>query len=137
MYPAVDPLTSNSLLLDPSIVGAEHYRIAEGVREAIARYRGLQDVIALLGLDELSAEDRVLVGRARRLLRFLTQPFIVTESFTGIPGRSVTRAETLKGCHAILEGECDAWAEKSFYMIGTLDEARERESTSAPVGAKP
>ncbi|MBL6752090.1 MAG: F0F1 ATP synthase subunit beta [Nevskia sp.] len=137
MYPAVDPLTSNSLLLDPSIVGAEHYRIAERVREAIARYRGLQDVIALLGLDELSAEDRLLVGRARRLLRFLTQPFIVTESFTGIPGRSVTRAETLKGCHAILEGECDAWAEKSLYMIGTLDEARERESASSPVEAKP
>jgi F-type H+-transporting ATPase subunit beta len=137
MYPAVDPLASTSVLLDPRIVGAEHYRIAERVREAIARYRDLQDVIALLGLNELSREDRVLVGRARRLQRFLTQPFSVTEAFTGIPGHSVPREETLRGCRAILDGECDEWAEKSLYMTGTLDDARAREPGAAPAGASP
>ncbi|WP_028007508.1 F0F1 ATP synthase subunit beta [Solimonas flava] len=127
MYPAVDPLASTSVLLDPVVVGEAHYRIAERARETIARYRDLQDVIALLGINELGAEDRRIVGRARRLQRFLTQPFAVTEAFTGAPGRSVARQDTLAGCRAILDGECDDWAEGSLYMVGTLDEARDRE----------
>lgn len=130
MYPAVDPLSSSSILLDPLVVGAEHYRIAEQVRETIAHYRELQDVIALLGIEELSARDRLIVGRARRLQRFLTQPFAVTEAFTGKAGRSVPLSETLKGCRAILDGASDHWAESSLYMIGTIDEARERENAT-------
>jgi F-type H+-transporting ATPase subunit beta len=131
MYPAVDPLASTSVLLDPLVVGDGHYRIAERVREVIAHYRDLQDIISLLGINELSAEDRLIVGRARKLQRFLTQPFTVTEAFTGKPGRSVRRDDTLKGCAAILDGHCDDWAEQSFYMVGTLDEAQERESAAS------
>ncbi len=126
MYPAIDPLASQSMLLDPAVVGAEHVALAREVRETIARYRELQDVIALLGVEELSVEDRQLVGRARRLQRFLTQPFAVTEAYTGKPGRQVKRADTLAGCRAILGGECDAWPESALFMVGTLDEARER-----------
>ena len=107
MYPAIDPLASSSILLDPLVVGAEHYPLAERVREAIAHYRELQDVIALLGVEELGAQDRLMVARARRLQRFLTQPFAVTEAFTGIAGRSVQLADTLAGCRAILDGEAD------------------------------
>jgi F-type H+-transporting ATPase subunit beta len=131
MYPAVDPLASTSSLLDPLVVGEAHYAIAEQVRETIARYRDLQDIIALLGLEELSADDRRLVGRARRLLRFLTQPFKVTEAFTGRPGRSVKLADTLAGCKAILDGACDDWAEGFFYMVGALDEARAKAAQAA------
>lgn len=130
MYPAVDPLNSASILLDPTVVGEEHYRIAEQVRETIAHYRELQDIISLLGIEELSARDRLVVGRARRLQRFLTQAFAVTEAFTGKPGRSVPLAETLKGCKAILEGECDKWEESSLYMVGTLADAREKRAHS-------
>jgi F-type H+-transporting ATPase subunit beta len=129
MYPAVDPLRSSSILLDPSVVGEEHYSIAEEVREAIAHYKELQDIIALLGIEELSTQDRLIVARARRLQRFLTQPFAVTEAFTGKPGRSVTLVETLKGCRTILAGTCDQWAESSLYMVGTIDEAREKEAS--------
>jgi F-type H+-transporting ATPase subunit beta len=124
MYPAVDPLNSSSILLDPTVVGDEHFRIAQEVRETIAQYRELQDIISLLGVEELSAQDRRAVARARRLQRFLTQPFSVTEAFTGVPGRSVPLAETLRGCQAILRGDCDQWAESSLYMIGTIDEAK-------------
>jgi F-type H+-transporting ATPase subunit beta len=131
MYPAVDPLASTSILLDPLVVGQEHYDLADRAREAIAHYRDLQDVIALLGVEELGAADRLIVGRARRLLRFLTQPFVVTEAFTGTPGRSVPRAATLAGCRAILDGETDAWAESSLYMVGDLAEAREKEAGRA------
>jgi F-type H+/Na+-transporting ATPase subunit beta len=127
MYPAVDPLNSSSVLLDPTVVGEEHYRIAEEVRETVAHYRELQDIISLLGIEELTAPDRLAVARARRLLRFLTQPFSVTEAFTGVPGRSVPLAETLKGCRAILCGECDQLAESSLFMIGAIDEAIARE----------
>ena len=126
MYPAVDPLASQSLLLDPQVVGAAHCALAREVREAIARYRELQDIIALLGIEELSVEDRRLVGRARRLQRFLTQPFAVTQAFTGKPGRRVGLVETLAGCRAILDGEGDDWPESAFFMVGTLDEARQR-----------
>jgi F-type H+-transporting ATPase subunit beta len=128
MYPAVDPLASSSILLDPTIVGEEHYRAAEEVRETIAHYRELQDIISLLGIDELSARDRLAVRRARRLQRFLTQPFSVTKAFTGKPGRSVSLAETLKGCRTILDGRCDNWAESSLYMVGTIEEARAKEA---------
>ena len=124
MYPAVDPLASTSTLLDPRVVGAEHYRTAEDVRRTIAHYRELQEIIALLGIEELSASDRTAVRRARRLLRFLTQPFMVTTAFTGKPGRSVELDATLAGCRAVLDGAADAWAESSLYMIGDLDEAR-------------
>jgi F-type H+-transporting ATPase subunit beta len=137
MYPAVDPLNSSSILLDPAIVGEEHYRVAEQAREAIAHYRELQDIISLLGIEELSAKDRLIVTRARRLQRFLTQPFAVTEAFTGKPGRSVPLAETLKGCRAILQGVCDQWAESSLYMVGSIEEARGREAFSKQAAQSP
>ncbi|CAN5910256.1 F0F1 ATP synthase subunit beta [soil metagenome] len=130
-YPAIDPLASSSVLLDPLVVGEAHYRLAERVREALARFKELQDIISLLGVEELGADDRQTVKRARRLQRFLTQPFAVTEAFTGTPGRSVVRADTLAGCRAILDGECDDWAESSLYMVGTLDEARQKEKAAA------
>ncbi len=130
LYPAIDPLASTSVLLDPLVVGDEHYRAAQEVRSTIEHYRELQDIIAILGTEELSPADRVVVKRARRLQRFLTQPFAVTEAFTGQKGRSVKLADTLRGCQAILSGECDEMAEASFYMIGNLDEAREREAAS-------
>jgi len=129
MYPAVDPLASSSILLDLTVVGEDHYRTAEEVREAIAHYKELQDIISLLGIEELSARDRQIVARARRLQRFLTQPFAVTEAFTGKPGRSVPLTETIKGCRAILEGAGDGLPESAFYMIGTIDEALAKKST--------
>ena len=135
MYPAVDPLGSSSILIDPLIVGAAHYAIAQGVRKAIAQYRDLQDIIALLGVEELGKDDRLVVGRARRLQRFLTQPFVVTEAFTGSAGRSVPLGDTLEGCRAILAGECDAWPESAFYMVGDLEEARGKQAASAPKAA--
>jgi len=128
MYPAVDPLGSASSLIDPRLVGERHYRVAQEVRKAIAHYRDLQEVIALLGIEELSAADRSIVKRARRLMRFLTQPFMVTVAFTGKAGRSVELEATLAGCDAILAGEADDWAESSLYMVGDFDEARQRES---------
>jgi F-type H+/Na+-transporting ATPase subunit beta len=136
MYPAIDPIASSSVLLDPLVVGAEHARVAIEVRRAIEHYRDLQDVISLLGVDELSAEDRQIVARARRLQRFLTQPFAVTESFSGVPGRSVPVADTVAGCRAILEGACDDWQESSLYMIGTLDEAKAKEHSSAKTASE-
>ena len=127
MYPAVDPLASTSSLLDPRLVGEAHYRIAQDVRKTIAHYRELQEIIALLGIEELSAADRSVVKRARRLLRFLTQPFMVTVAFTAKEGRSVELQATLAGCRAILDGETDDWAEGSLYMVGDLEEARRKE----------
>jgi F-type H+-transporting ATPase subunit beta len=132
MYPAVDPLASTSTLLDPRLVGELHYRTAQDVRSTIAHYRDLQQIIALLGIEELSASDRSAVTRARRLLRFLTQPFMVTVAFTGKAGRTCELADTLRGCQAILDGETDNWAESSLYMVGDLNEARERERRAAP-----
>jgi len=130
MYPAIDPIASSSVLLDPLVVGEEHARVATEVRRVIERYRELQDVIALLGVEELGAEDRKLVDRSRRLQRFLTQPFVVTEAFTGTPGRSVALADTLEGCRAILSGACDDWRESSLYMVGSLEDAWRKESDS-------
>jgi len=129
-YPAIDPLASSSVLLDPLVVGEEHYRLAERAREALARFKELQDIIALLGVEELGASDRLTVKRARRLQRFLSQPFVVTEAFTGTPGRSVSRADTLAGCRAILDGKADDWAESSLYMIGNLEEAEQKEAAA-------
>jgi F-type H+-transporting ATPase subunit beta len=128
MYPAIDPLASTSSLLDPRLVGEAHYRTAQDVRRTIAHYRELQEIIALLGIEELSAADRTTVKRARLLMRFLTQPFMVTVAFTGKPGRAVGLDATLAGCRAILDGETDNWAESSLYMVGDLEEARERET---------
>jgi len=123
IYPAIDPLESNSTLLTPEGVGEEHYDIATEVRALLARYQELQDVIAILGMEELSEEDRLAVNRARRLQRFLTQPFFVSEPFTGLPGRYVPLAETLRGFREILEGRHDDWPEQAFYMVGDIDEA--------------
>lgn len=126
-YPAIDPLASSSTLLDPAVVGDDHYQIASEVREMLARFAELQDIISLLGVEELGSADKRIVTRARRLQRFLSQPFAVTEAFTGTPGQSVTRADTLAGCRAILDGEADDWAEASLYMVGTFDDARSKE----------
>jgi F-type H+-transporting ATPase subunit beta len=134
MYPAVDPIASSSILLDPLIVGEDHARVATEVRRVIEHYRELQDVIALLGMEELGADDRRIVGRARRLQRFLTQPFAVTEAFTGVPGRAVPIAATIAGCRAILAGDCDDWQESSLYMIGDLDEAHAKETATRAGG---
>jgi F-type H+-transporting ATPase subunit beta len=117
-------------LLDPRTVGEEHYSVSEEVRKTITRYKELQEIIALLGVDELSTDDRLVVGRARRLERFLTQPFTVTEQFTGVTGKSVPLEDTIKGCRAILAGEGDEWAESSFYMVGSFDDVRAKELTA-------
>jgi F-type H+/Na+-transporting ATPase subunit beta len=122
-YPAIDTLDSHSSLLRPSSVGEEHYRVATGVRALLARYQELQDVIAILGMEELSDEDRVIVGRARRAQRFLTQPFFSTEQFTNLPGRYVPLEETLRGFREILDGRHDDLPEQAFYMVGTIDDA--------------
>jgi F-type H+-transporting ATPase subunit beta len=136
MYPAVDPIGSSSTLLDPLVVGEEHAAVAIETRRTIEHYRELEDVISLLGMEELGAEDRRIVQRARRLQRFLTQPFTVTEAFTGVPGRSVPVGDTVAGCKAILSGECDAWQESSLYMVGTIAEARAKEQASgSPAGS--
>ena len=125
-YPAIDPLESNSSLLTPSGVGEEHYNVATGVRALLARYRELQDVIAILGMEELSEEDRTVVNRARKAQRFLTQPFFSTEQFTNLPGRYVPLNETIRGFREILEGKHDDVPEQAFYMVGTVDEALEK-----------
>lgn len=122
IYPAVDPLASSSKALDPTIVGQRHYDVAQEARRVLGRYEELRDLISMLGIDELSAEDRTLVGRARRLRSFMTQPFCVAEPFTGTPGRSVPPAATVDGVTAILEGRCDNIPEQRLFMIGTLDE---------------
>ncbi|MEX6508412.1 F0F1 ATP synthase subunit beta [Jiella sp. M17.18] len=129
-YPAVDPLASSSVLLDPGVVGDEHYALVERARQALARFKELQDIIALLGTEELGPDDRLTVRRARRLQRFLSQPFTVTEAFTGMAGQSVSRADTLAGVRAILDGAADEWAEDSLYMVGTLDDAGRKEAVA-------
>jgi F-type H+-transporting ATPase subunit beta len=126
IYPAVDPLTSTSRILDPRIVGEEHYNVARGVQKVLQRYKDLQDIIAILGIEELSEEDKLVVARARRIQRFLSQPFFVAEAFTGIPGRYVPVKETVRGFKEILEGKHDALPEQAFYMVGTIDEAVEK-----------
>jgi len=123
IYPAVDPLDSTSTMLQPGIVSDEHYEIAESVKETLQRYKELQDIIAILGIDELSEEDRLTVARARKVERFLSQPFFVAEIFTGSPGKYVSLEDTIKGFTMILGGELDDLPEQSFYLVGNLDEA--------------
>ena len=123
IYPAVDPLTSTSRILDPAIVGEEHYEVARGVQKTLQRYRELQDIIAILGMEELSDEDKLTVNRARRIQRFCSQPFHVAEQFTGVPGKYVPVKETVRGFKEILEGKHDDLPEAAFYMVGTIDEA--------------
>ncbi|MFC1644728.1 F0F1 ATP synthase subunit beta [Patescibacteria group bacterium] len=122
IYPAVDPLDSNSTILDPNIVGEEHYNVARGVQQVLQRYKDLQDIIAILGMEELSDEDRVAVARARKIQKFLSQPFFVAEQFTGAPGKYVKLSETIKGFKMILDGEMDDVDEQDFYMKGSIDE---------------
>ena len=126
IYPAVDPLASTSRILDPLILGQEHYMTARGVQSVLQRYKDLQDIIAILGMEELSDEDKLTVARARKLQRFLSQPFHVAEGFTGQPGRYVKLADTIQGFKEILEGHCDDTPEQAFYMVGTIEEAREK-----------
>ena len=126
IYPAVDPLDSTSTMLQVNIVGQEHYGTAQNVKETLQRYKELQDIIAILGLDELSEEDRLTVARARKVERFLSQPFFVAEIFTGSPGKYVSLAETIKGFNMILNGELDELPEQSFYLVGNIDEAIEK-----------
>ena len=123
IYPAVDPLDSTSTMLQPGIVSEEHYEIAENVKETLQRYKELQDIIAILGIDELSEEDRMTVARARKVERFLSQPFFVAEIFTGSPGKYVSLEDTIKGFTMILNGELDDLPEQSFYLVGNIDEA--------------
>ena len=134
LYPAVNPLQSNSRILDPLVVGPEHYEVASGVVRTLQRYKDLQDIIAILGIEELSDEDKATVARARRVQRFLTQPFFVAEQFTGTPGRYVPVAETVRGFKEILEGRHDALPESAFYMVGSIDEAVEKAGATATAG---
>jgi F-type H+-transporting ATPase subunit beta len=126
IYPAVDPLSSSSRILDPRIVGDEHYNTAQSVKRILQRYKDLQDIIAILGLDELSEEDKLVVSRARKVQRFFSQPFFVAEQFTSIPGKYVPIADTIKGFQEIIEGKHDDLPEQAFYMVGTIEEAREK-----------
>ncbi len=123
IYPAVDPLDSTSRLLDPAIIGEEHYKVARGVQQTLQKYKDLQDIIAILGMDELSEDDKAVVERARKIEKFLSQPFFVAEVFTGSPGKYVSLEDTIKGFKGILEGEYDHLPESAFYMVGSMDEA--------------
>ena len=129
IYPAVDPLDSTSTMLQPNIVSAEHYEIAETVKETLQRYKELQDIIAILGIDELSEEDRLTVARARKVERFLSQPFFVAEIFTGSPGKYVSLEETIKGFTMVLNGELDELPEQAFYLVGNIEEAMAKAET--------
>jgi F-type H+-transporting ATPase subunit beta len=129
IYPAVDPLDSTSRILDPAIVGEEHYEVARGVQAILQRYKELQDIIAMLGMDELSEEDKLIVSRARKVQRFLSQPFFVAETFTGMPGRYVPLKETIRGFKEIIEGKHDDLPESAFHMVGTIDDAIEKAKT--------
>jgi F-type H+-transporting ATPase subunit beta len=126
IYPAVDPLASTSRILDPRIVGEEHYAVARSVQKILQRYKDLQDIIAILGMDELSEDDKLVVARARKIQRFLSQPFFVAEQFTGQPGRYVKLKDSIKGFKELTEGKADDLPEQAFYMVGSLEEAREK-----------
>jgi F-type H+-transporting ATPase subunit beta len=126
IYPAVDPLDSTSRQLDPLVVGEDHYNVARGVQTVLQRYKELKDIIAILGMDELSEEDKLLVYRSRKIQRFLSQPFHVAEVFTGSPGKYVSLKETIRGFKGILAGEYDHMPEQAFYMVGGIEEAVEK-----------
>ncbi len=123
IYPAVDPLASTSRIMDPNIIGEEHYNTAQRVIHLLQKYQELQDIIAILGVDELSDDDKLVVSRARRVQRFLSQPFFVAEQFTGVPGTMVPLKETIRGFKMILDGEVDDMPEQAFLNVGTIDEA--------------
>ena len=129
IYPAVDPLDSSSRQLDPLVIGQEHYDVANGVQTVLQRYKELKDIIAILGMDELSEEDKGLVARARKAQRFLSQPFFVAEIFTGTPGKYVSLEDTIKAFKGILNGDYDHLPEQAFYMVGTIEEAVEKAKT--------
>ncbi|OGI70138.1 MAG: F0F1 ATP synthase subunit beta [Candidatus Muproteobacteria bacterium RBG_16_60_9] len=129
IYPAVDPLDSTSRQVDPNVIGEEHYNTTRAVQATLQRYKELRDIIAILGMDELSPEDKLAVSRARKIQRFLSQPFFVAEVFTGSPGKYVSLKETIRGFNMIVNGECDALPEQAFYMVGTIDEAFEKAKT--------
>jgi F-type H+-transporting ATPase subunit beta len=126
IYPAVDPLDSTSRILDPAVVGEEHYGTARAVQQILQKYKDLQDIIAILGMDELSEDDKLIVARARKIQRFLSQPFFVAEEFTGTKGRYVKLADTIKGFKEIVDGEHDDIPEQAFYMVGTIEEVLEK-----------
>jgi F-type H+-transporting ATPase subunit beta len=126
LYPAVDPLASYSRILEPRYVGEDHYRLARGVQQVLQRYKDLQDIIAILGIEELSEEDKLTVFRARKIQRFFTQPFFVAEAFTNQPGKYVPVRDTVRGFTEILDGQHDDLPEQAFYMVGTIEEAMEK-----------
>ena len=126
IYPAVDPLDSTSRILTPDVVGEEHYKTAQRVKNILQRYKELQDIIAILGMDELSEEDKLTVSRARRVQRFLSQPFTVAEQFTGMRGVTVKIEDTIKGFNMIMDGEVDQYPEAAFNLVGTIEEAIEK-----------
>jgi len=126
IYPAVDPLDSTSRILDPKVVGDEHYAVAREVQRILQKYKELQDIIAILGMDELSEDDKLVVARARKIQRFLSQPFFVAEAFTGQQGRYVALKDTIKGFQEIAAGKHDELPEQAFYMVGTIEEAVEK-----------
>ena len=129
IYPAVDPLDSTSRMLDPQIIGEEHYKVARGVQSVLQKYKDLQDIIAILGMDELSEEDKLIVERARKIEKFLSQPFFVAEVFTGSPGKYISLEETIAGFKGILEGKYDDLPENAFYMVGNIEEAVKKAET--------
>ena len=129
IYPAVDPFESTSRILDPRIVGEEHYKVASEVKNILERYKELQDIIAILGIDEISEEDKLVVARARRIQRFLSQPFTVGEQFTGLKGKYVPVAETVRGFKEILEGKWDHVPEAAFLFVGGIDDVKEKAKT--------
>jgi len=131
IYPAVDPLDSTSRILDPQVVGEEHYRVARGVQQMLQKYKDLQDIIAILGMDELSEEDKLTVARARKLQKFLSQPFSVAEQFTGTPGAYVRLEDTIRAFKEILEGKHDDLPEQAFFMVGTIEDAVAKAKTLA------
>jgi F-type H+-transporting ATPase subunit beta len=142
IYPAVDPLDSTSRQVDPNTIGEEHYSTTRAVQATLQRYKELRDIIAILGMDELSPEDKLAVARARKIQRFLSQPFTVAQNFTGTPGKYVSLKDAIKGFKMIVDGDCDALPEQAFYMVGTIEEAFEKakslqEPAAKPAAAKP
>jgi F-type H+/Na+-transporting ATPase subunit beta len=132
LYPAIDLLQSNSKMATRAIIGERHYVLAQEIRKTLAHYEELKDIIAMLGMEQLSPEDRKVVGRARKLERFLTQPFFATEQFSGIKGKDVSLKDALDGCERILKDEFEAYPESAFYMIGSIDEAKEKAKVAQP-----
>lgn len=129
IYPAVDPLASNSRILEPDVVGEEHYEVARKVQEILQKYKELQDIIAILGMEELGDEDKTTVYRARKIQKFLSQPFSVAENFTGVAGKYVPLKETVRGFKAIVDGDMDQYPEAAFFNVGTIDEVIEKAGT--------